>query len=85
MAKTKIHVKRANIDYNKYYGVSKKPVLVIQTDDSQIYGNTVEIKGPSKIVYDPKGNIKGCGSQVWIETESEIEVSWDGGMAEEGV
>lgn len=79
-----IHVKQANINYNSYYGVAKKPVFVIKTENSQQYGHSVEIKGPSKLVYDPLGKAK-CGSRVWLETEAEVEISWERGMAEEGV
>lgn len=52
----------------------KKPVLTCKTHKDNTKGNTVEINGPSKVVYSPDKPLP-CGAKVWIETESEVKIS----------
>ena len=51
--------------------VERKPVISCKTYKENIYSNSVEILGPSKIVYSPDKPLS-CGARVWIETTSEV-------------
>ena len=68
--KTRIHVNQHKIKSNKKNNL-KEPVITVKTSKSNIYGNKVEIKGPSKVIYSPDKPLS-CGAKVWIETESEV-------------
>lgn len=60
------HVIRSNLKNNE-----NKPVITVKTYKSNDYYHTVDILGPSKVVYSPDKPLS-CGAKVWIETESEI-------------
>jgi hypothetical protein len=70
--KTYIHVNQAHIRKNiKLEAKEQIPVLTVKTYKSNNYCNSVDIKGPSRVVYSPYKPLS-CGARVWIETESEV-------------
>ena len=68
--KTIIHVNQHVIKANRKDEVVN-PVLTVKNYKSNTYAHTVEIKGPSRVVYSPHKPLS-CGAHVWIETESEV-------------
>lgn len=68
--KTIIHVNQHVIKSNRKDSV-EEPVLTVKNYKSNTYAHTVEIKGPSRVVYSPHKPLS-CGAHVWIETESEV-------------
>lgn len=72
--KTIIHVNQHVIRSNTKTG-AKEPVLTVKTYKSNTYANEVQINGPSKVVYSADKPLS-CGARVWIETESEVVVSY---------
>lgn len=67
----RIHINQHMIKSNRKYHINK-PVITIKTSKSNTYCHSVDIKGPSKVVYSPDKPLS-CGARVWIETEAEIE------------
>lgn len=65
-----IHVNKNIIQYNAKHGVNL-PVCRVQEGKIISYGRTVEILGPSKMVYDPENPLR-CGAKLWIETDADI-------------
>jgi hypothetical protein len=73
-----IRINRQSVDRN--YKQSKfEPVISVKTGDRNIYGHTVEINGPCRIVYSPDRTL--LGARVWIETFSKVEVFWKNSMS----
>lgn len=72
MMKTIVHVNQHAIRRNLKTG-EREPVLTVKTYKSNTYAHSVEIEGPSRIVYSPDKPLS-CGARVWIETESEVKV-----------
>jgi hypothetical protein len=70
--KTIIHVNQHVIKANAKSG-KQEPVLTVKTYKSNVYANSVQINGPSRIVYSPDKPLS-CGAKVWIETTSDVEV-----------
>lgn len=70
--KKRIHVNQHKIKANKKYGTNE-PVITVKTYRSNTYGHSVEIHGPSKVVYSPDKPLS-CGARVWIETEGDVSV-----------
>ena len=70
--KTIIHVNQHVIKANAKNG-EQEPVLTVKTYKSNVYANSVQINGPSRIVYSPDKPLS-CGAKVWIETTSDVEV-----------
>jgi hypothetical protein len=68
--KTKIHVNQHIIRSNTKMGANEAP-LTVKTSKSNTYAHSVEIRGPSRVVYSPDKPLS-CGAKVWIETESEV-------------
>jgi ribosomal protein L1 len=66
----RIHINQHKIRSNKKHNLDE-PVITVKTSKSNNYAHSVEIKGPSKIVYSPDKPLS-CGAKVWIETESEV-------------
>ena len=64
-----IHVNRHHIAANAKDG-GNRPVYTIKNKRTTTYAREVEIRGPSKLVYD--GSSLSCGARAWIETEAEI-------------
>ncbi len=71
--KTIIHVNQHAVRRNIKAEV-KEPVLTVKTYKSNNYAHEVKIKGSSKVVYSPDKPLS-CGARVWIETESEVEIT----------
>ena len=61
------------IRFNKKHG-THDPVIPVKTSHSNRYAHNVEILGPSKVIYRPQKPLS-CGAQVWIETDSEVDLS----------
>jgi hypothetical protein len=68
--KTIIHVNQHVVRANKKYGTND-PVLTVKTYKANRYAHSVEIVGPSKVVYSPEKALS-CGAHVWIETHAEV-------------
>ena len=68
--KKRIHINQNIIRRNQKTG-ERKPVISCKTYKENIYSNSVEILGPSKVVYSPDKPLS-CGARVWIETTSEV-------------
>jgi len=68
--KTIIHVNQHVVRANKKYGAND-PVLTVKTYKANRYAHSVEIVGPSKVVYSPDKALS-CGAHVWIETHAEV-------------
>ena len=68
--KTIIHVNQHEIKKNNKNGTDN-PVLTVKTYKTNTYATSVDIRGPSKIVYSPHKPLS-CGARVWIETEAEV-------------
>ena len=66
--KTVIHVNQHIIKANRKHG-SDDPVLTVKTYKTNTYAHSVEIDGPSRVVYRPDKPLS-CGALVWIETEA---------------
>lgn len=70
--KTIIHVNQAHIRSNRKVDPDERiPVLTVKTYKTNTYCNSVQIKGPSKVVYSPDKPLS-CGARVWVETEHEV-------------
>ena len=67
--KTRIHVNQHNIRANTKG--SDVPVLTVKTYKENRKCNSVEVHGPSVVVYSPDKPLS-CGAKVWIETEAEV-------------
>jgi len=68
--KTIIHVNQHVIRKN-LKNKENNPVLTVKTHKSNTYAHTVEIQGPSRVVYSPNKPLS-CGARVWIETQAEV-------------
>ena len=68
--KTIIHVNQHVIKRNSKLG-ENNPVLTVKTYNSNTYAHTVEIQGPSRVVYSPNKPLS-CGARVWIETTAPV-------------
>ena len=68
----RIHINMHHIRHNKKHG-THKPVITVKSSGSNEYGHSVEIQGPSKVIYRPDKPLS-CGARVWIETRSEINI-----------
>lgn len=67
-----IHVNRQVIQQNEKYGLNL-PVCRVMEGSKTRYGDSVEIHGPSRMVYRPESPLK-CGAKLWIETDSDISI-----------
>jgi len=70
---TRIHVNQHIIRRNAKTGESE-PVLTVKQGRSNIYAHSVQILGPSRVVYSPCKPLS-CGARVWIETQSEVVIT----------
>ena len=71
--KTIIHVNQHVVKANAKNGTTD-PVLTVKTYKENRYAHAVDIKGPSTVVYSPDKPLS-CGARVWIETQSEVEIT----------
>ncbi|NEP29264.1 MAG: DNA-binding protein, partial [Moorea sp. SIO3I6] len=51
----------------------RNPVITVKRGSKNVYGHTVEVNGPCRVMYRPDDPLK-CGARVWIETISDFEV-----------
>lgn len=65
-----IHVNKSIIQYNAKHQTNL-PVCRVQVGRDTKYGKTVDILGPSKMVYDNENPLK-CGAKLWIETDADV-------------
>jgi hypothetical protein len=70
MPKTIIHVNQHIIRRNHTTG-EREDTLTVKQGRKNTYASSVEILGPSRVVYSPDKPLS-CGARVWIETESEV-------------
>jgi len=72
VSKKYIHVNQHKIKANLKHGTDE-PVITVKQGKSNKYGHSVEILGPSRVVYGGSGKpILPCGARVVIETEAEV-------------
>lgn len=67
---SRIHINQHVIRANKKNGTND-PVITIKHGKTNTYCHSVEILGPSKVVYSPCKPLS-CGARVWIETRSPL-------------
>lgn len=93
--KKRIHVNQHNIKFNRMLAkqlelypddpTQPKPVITVKTYKSNDYCDTVNIFGPSRVIYSPEKPLP-CGAHVWIETDAEVDMfgirNEDGSKAE---
>ena len=70
---TRIHVNQHIIRSNAK-GNDRLPPLTVKDYKKNRKAWTVDIHGPSRVVYSPDKPLP-CGAKVWIETDSEVEVT----------
>ena len=67
-----VHVYQQRIRQNiNKPAADREPPVIVREGKAVRYGNTVEITGPSRLVYSPDKPLK-CGARVWLETASEV-------------
>lgn len=71
--KSRIHVNQHIIKRNAQTG-EREPVITVKQGRNNTYAHSVEILGPSIIVYSPDKPLS-CGAKVWIETEAEVVIN----------
>jgi hypothetical protein len=71
--KTIVHVNQHVIKRNAKTG-ERKPPLTAKTYRTNNYAHEIGINGPCKVVYSPDKPLP-CGARVWIETESEVDLT----------
>ena len=67
---TRIHVNQYAIRNNHKKGTDR-PVITVKTYKSNDYCHSVDINGPSKVIYSEDSPLP-CGARVWSETEAEV-------------
>ena len=65
-----IHINKNIIQYNGKHGTDL-PVCRVQVGKKITYGRTVDILGPSKMIYNNDKPLS-CGAKLWIETDADI-------------
>ena len=68
----RIHINQHIIRRNSKTG-EREPVITVKEGRTNTYATSVEIMGPSKLVYSPDKPLS-CGAKVWIETDAEIKI-----------
>lgn len=68
--KKRIHVNQHIIRANAKNGENKPP-LTVKTSKKNHKCTSVEVQGPSTVVYSPDKPLS-CGAKVWIETNSPV-------------
>ena len=67
-----IHVNQHKIRHNRKHNINE-PVITVKDGRKNTYCHSVEILGPSKVIYG--GNDKpllSCGARVVIQTETDL-------------
>lgn len=70
--KTIIHVNQHVIKRNRKLN-TQDPVITVKTYKGTIYAQSIEIHGPSTVIYSPN-NPLACGAHVWIETNAKVTI-----------
>lgn len=78
--KSIIHVNNHVIKRNAKTG-EREPTLTVKQGRKNTYAHSVEILGPSRVVYSPDKPLN-CGAKVWIETTAEVVLSTDATLTE---
>ena len=73
--KKRIHVNQHVIRANAKKGESNPP-LTVKTSKANHKCTSVEVQGPSTVVYSPEKPLS-CGAKVWVETNSPVLVDGD--------
>lgn len=68
----RIHINQHVIRSNRQKGLADPPIS-IKTSKANHRGSTVDIMGPSTLVYRPDRPLD-CGAHVWIETKDEVRI-----------
>lgn len=66
----RVHVNQFVIRANRRTGANEPPIS-IQTSRGVHRARTVEIDGPSRLVYAPEHPLP-CGARLWVETRAPI-------------
>lgn len=66
----RIHVNQHAIRRNRKLGTEEPPIR-IKTSRQNVRCLSVEIEGPSRLVYRPDQPLS-CGARLWIETKAEV-------------
>lgn len=66
----RIHVNQHTIRRNRKQGTADPPITV-KTYKENTTCFTVEILGPSRVVYSPDKPL-ACGARVWVETHADV-------------
>ena len=74
--KSIIHVNQHIIKRNAKNG-THEPVLTVKQGRKNTYAHSVEILGPSRVVYSPDKPLN-CGARVWIETTAPVVLDTQG-------
>ena len=78
MSKKYIHVNMHKIRSNKKKD-QNEPVITVKEGRNNTYGHSVEILGPSKVVYGGNGKpLLPCGARVVIETKADVVIHQEG-------
>ena len=68
--KTIIHINKNLKQSNDKHGKTR-PVCRVETEGKTWYGSSVDMLGPSSMIYSPDKPRK-CGAKLWIETDGEV-------------
>lgn len=71
-----IHVNQHRIRDNLKNNTNH-PVLTMKHKGRNVYGHTVEIDGPSQLVYSGKYKLLACGARVAIVTHAPVRIATD--------
>lgn len=69
----RIHVNQHNIKHNAKNPDDQRPVFTCKTSSHNYKAHSVEVHGPSTLVYSPDKPLS-CGAKVWIETVATVYV-----------
>jgi hypothetical protein len=71
--KSRIHVNQHIIKRNAKTGL-REPVITVKQGRNNTYGHSVQILGPSTMIYSPDKPLS-CGAKVWIETDALVVIN----------
>jgi hypothetical protein len=71
--KSRIHVNQHIIKRNAKTGL-REPVITVKQGRNNTYAHSVQILGPSIMVYSPDKPLS-CGAKVWIETDAQVVIN----------
>lgn len=76
----RIHVNMHIIRRNRQETL-RDPPLSVKTSRSNLKADSIEILGPSRLIYSPDRPLS-CGARVWIETDAPLRLSANGDRTE---